>query len=49
MASSNLERLLGVSVSPEQRDFVAWKGGDVFDMSSKAVAVFSRIRGMYLL
>ncbi|KAF8523832.1 hypothetical protein JB92DRAFT_3140680 [Gautieria morchelliformis] len=49
LATTNLERILGVNVSPSQRSYVAWKGGDAFDMTSKAVAVFSAIGGLRLL
>ncbi|KAF8525610.1 hypothetical protein BU17DRAFT_41726 [Hysterangium stoloniferum] len=49
LALSNLERLLGVSVPRGQREFVAWRGGDPFEMSSRAVTVFSEQRGTHLL
>jgi hypothetical protein len=43
LVSSNLERLLGLDVKTN-RDLVAWSGGDIFDMSSKVVAVISNAR-----
>jgi hypothetical protein len=41
LALSNLEKLLGVSVPEAQREYVAWKGGDPFELSSRVVTVFS--------
>ena len=49
LASTSLERMLGVNISPNQRSYVAWKGGDALGMTSKAVAVFSAARGLQLL
>ena len=43
LVSSNLEHLLGLDVNTNQ-DLVAWHGGDVFDMSSKVVAIISHAR-----
>ncbi|KAG8769002.1 hypothetical protein FRC15_004828, partial [Serendipita sp. 397] len=40
LISSNVEYLLGVDVQ-NQPDYVAWHGGDVFDLSSKVVAIVS--------
>lgn len=48
IASINLEKILDFRIPDEQREYVAWKGGDVFSMSSKAVAVFSSLRGSYM-
>ena len=43
LVSSNLEHLLGLDVKTNQ-DLVAWRGGDIFDMSSKVVAIISHAR-----
>ncbi|CAG7854860.1 SubName: Full=Related to carbohydrate esterase family 9 protein-Laccaria bicolor {ECO:0000313/EMBL:CCA72748.1} [Serendipita indica DSM 11827] len=45
LVSTNLETLLGVDVQT-QPDLVAWKGGDVFDLSSKVVAIVSGAKGL---
>lgn len=42
LGSSNLEVLLGVEY---QHDLVAYHGGDVFDLSSRPIAVLSPRRG----
>ncbi|KAF7984922.1 hypothetical protein HWV62_9825 [Athelia sp. TMB] len=44
LATSNLERALGMPVYSRQ-DIVAYRGGDLFDLSSKVVAVLSADRG----
>lgn len=36
-------------VSPNERSYVAWKGGDALGMTSKAVAIFSAALGVHLL
>ncbi|KDQ09069.1 hypothetical protein BOTBODRAFT_165096 [Botryobasidium botryosum FD-172 SS1] len=41
LATTNLEKIFGIDT---QGDFVAYHGGDVFDMESKAVAVMSARR-----
>jgi hypothetical protein len=41
MASTNLEKLLGVRVDHHHRDLVATQGGDLFDMKARVVAVLS--------
>ncbi|KAF8522962.1 carbohydrate esterase family 9 protein [Hysterangium stoloniferum] len=41
MVSSNLEKLLGAQVASTQADIVAYQGGDVFESSSKVIAVIS--------
>ncbi|KAG8904908.1 hypothetical protein FRC01_008549, partial [Tulasnella sp. 417] len=41
LASSNLEKIFGL---PGSGDFVAYKGGDMFDLESKVVAVMSKRR-----
>ncbi|KIO30758.1 hypothetical protein M407DRAFT_20283 [Tulasnella calospora MUT 4182] len=41
LASSNLEKIFGL---PGNEDFVAYKGGDMFDSESKVVAVMSKRR-----
>ncbi|KAF8322076.1 hypothetical protein DL93DRAFT_2071836 [Clavulina sp. PMI_390] len=42
MGSSNLETLLGLE---PQTDLVAYRGGDVFDLSSRVAAIISPARG----
>ncbi|KAG8977393.1 hypothetical protein FRC05_001791 [Tulasnella sp. 425] len=41
LASSNLEKIFGL---PRCEDFAAYKGGDIFDLESKVVAVMSKRR-----
>lgn len=41
LVTTNLEALLGVEVSGNDADMVAYRGGDVFDLSSKVAAVVS--------
>ncbi|THH01236.1 hypothetical protein EW145_g6949 [Phellinidium pouzarii] len=41
LASSNLEKLLGLEVAAEQADLVATEAGDMFDLRSKIVGVIS--------
>ena len=41
LVTTNLEKLLGVEVHVNGADVVAYRGGDVFDMSSKVTAVIS--------
>lgn len=45
MASSNVERLLGVPVDPYNSDLVATAGGDLLSFEGKVVAVISPRRG----
>ncbi|EIW82936.1 carbohydrate esterase family 9 protein [Coniophora puteana RWD-64-598 SS2] len=45
LASTNVEELLTGSVASAQRDLVATRGGDMFDMSSRVVAVVSARQG----
>jgi hypothetical protein len=45
LISSNLEKLLGIKKKAGSEDLVAFSGGSVFDLSSKAVAVLSSERG----
>ncbi|KZP01957.1 hypothetical protein FIBSPDRAFT_906291, partial [Athelia psychrophila] len=45
LATSNLERALGMDIYSRQ-DIVAYRGGDLFDLSSKPVAVMSADRGV---
>ena len=46
LLTTNLEKLLGVVNLPdEDTDLVAYRGGSVFDLSSKVVAVLSPGRG----
>lgn len=44
LATTNLEKLLGVSSSAGSPDLVAYRGGDVLDFGSKAVGVISARR-----
>lgn len=44
LLSTNLEKLLGIINL--QNDLVAYEGGNVFDLSSKVVAVLSSERGV---
>jgi hypothetical protein len=47
MGTTNIEKLLGLDSSPVfEPDLVAYHGGDIFDMSSKAVAIVSARRGI---
>ncbi|PVF97469.1 hypothetical protein CPB86DRAFT_423305 [Serendipita vermifera] len=43
LISANLEKLLGLELEGQQ-DMAVWKGGDVFDLHSKVIAVISRSR-----
>ncbi|KZP04918.1 hypothetical protein FIBSPDRAFT_1054380, partial [Athelia psychrophila] len=46
LATTNLEKLLGIVNSPDDAtDLVAYRGGSLFDLSSKVVAVLSPARG----
>lgn len=45
MASSNLEKLLGVSMQAEDADLIATMGGDILDPGSKVVSVLSARSG----
>jgi len=45
IGSTNLEKLLGLEVKT-QGDLVAYRGGGIFEMTSKAVAVISESRGL---
>ena len=44
IGSTNLERLLGLEVK-SQGDLVAYRGGGMFEMTSKVIAVISESRG----
>jgi len=44
LVTTNLEELLGVRSSAESYDLVAYRGGDVLEFGSKAVAVVSPLR-----
>jgi hypothetical protein len=49
LVSTNLEQLLGFENEAQTQqgiDVVAWKGGDIFSMSSKVAAVISGARGL---
>ena len=41
LGSVNLENLLGGDTKDGNADLVAWRGGDMFEAGSKAVAVIS--------
>ena len=45
LVSSNVEKLLGVDVSPYESDLVATSGGDLLSFEGKVVAVISPRRG----
>lgn len=42
IASTNLERIFGIPIDAVGGDRVAYRGGDIFDLGSKVVAVVSR-------
>ena len=46
LASTNLDKLLGIKHNGEDADLVAIEGGSLFDLSSKVVAVVSPQRGL---
>lgn len=41
LASTNLEKLLGLDLEAELADLVAVQGGDLFDFESKVVGILS--------
>lgn len=41
LASTNLEKLLGLELEAEHADLVAVQGGDLFDFESKVVGILS--------
>ena len=41
LASTNLEKIFGIESDAGSGDWVAYKGGDIFEMSSKVVAIAS--------
>jgi hypothetical protein len=45
IASTNIEKLLGLSVDPYESDLVATSGGDLFSFEGKVIAVISPRRG----
>ena len=45
MVSTNVEKLLGVEVSPYETDLVATSGGDLLSFEGKVVAIISPRRG----
>lgn len=46
LITTNLEKLLGVvNVPDDATDLVAYRGGSIFDLSSKVVAILSPERG----
>ena len=46
MASTNLERMLGISSSDMKGEWVAYMNGGVLDFTSKVVGVVSERRGV---
>lgn len=46
LASTNIEKLLGINHGSEDADLVAFEGGSLFDLSSKVAAVVSSQRGL---
>jgi len=44
LASTNLEKIFGIPSSAKRSEWVAYRGGDVFDFGSKVVGVVSRTR-----
>lgn len=46
LASTNLDKILGIEHSSEGADLVAFEGGSLFDLSSKVAAVISPQRGL---
>lgn len=41
LVSTNVEKLLGLSIDGEERDMVATRGGDLLSFESKVVAIVS--------
>lgn len=46
LASTNLDKLLGIKHGSDYADLVAFEGGSLFDLSSKVAAVISPERGL---
>ena len=46
LASTNLDKLLGIKHDHEDADLIAIEGGSLFDLSSKVVAAVSPQRGL---
>ena len=46
LASTNLDKLLGINHGSEGADLVAFEGGSLFELSSKVAAVVSPQRGL---
>ena len=46
LASTNLEKLLGLQSSLQQADYVATSNGDILDFESKVVAVIAGAMGV---
>ena len=46
LASTNLEKLLGVTAYDDQADIVVTAGGDLLELQSKVVGVLSARRGV---
>ena len=49
LASSNLERALGLTRRSRASDLVMYRGGGVFDLESKAIGVVSSVRKVFEL
>ena len=46
LASTNLDKILGIKHDSEDADLVAFEGGSMFDLSGKVAAVVSPHRGL---
>ena len=46
LASTNLERLLGLDIDPEWSDLVATERGDLLDFESKVIGVIAARKGV---
>jgi len=44
LGSQNIEKLLGLDINDQDREMVAYSGGDIFSFESKAVAVIQPLR-----
>jgi len=44
LGSQNIEKLLGLDINDQDREMVAYAGGDIFSFESKAVAVIQPLR-----
>jgi len=44
LGSKNIEKLLGLDINDQDREMVAYAGGDIFSFESKPVAVIQPLR-----